>query len=199
MISKEMSILDGVGEIIDKWLPLTKRYGAPPHYRHRSTFLSVVRAGPTQIDGFGLAKAIYGQICTNWSRCPRKARSLENWRWAPRPNHSPRNRSPEVTLERAIVQEAGVEWANQVPAASGLCGSRRDRRCCVDLVHKPPSSQSYEFIELKWNSNHPLYAAMEVLCYGMLYLFADLAEKCVLTFQQDPANCWKPRRSILWF
>ena len=38
------------------------------------------------------------------------------------------------------------------------------------MVHKT-GSKAYEFIELKIASDTPLYAAMEILKYGVLYIF----------------------------
>ena len=61
-------------------------------------------------------------------------------------------------------------WFNQVPVASGLVNARADKRAALDLV-KLEGDQA-QFIELKWESDTPAYAAFEVLRYGLVYLFS---------------------------
>jgi hypothetical protein len=51
-----------------------------------------------------------------------------------------------------------------------------DRRRSIDLVHKC-GDKTYEFIELKLASDTPLYAAMEILKYGVLYIFCRQDER----------------------
>jgi hypothetical protein len=56
-----------------------------------------------------------------------------------------------------------------MPVASGLFGSRTDKRRAVDLVYDHKNGR-YDFVELKIKSDNPLYAAMEILGYGLVYL-----------------------------
>jgi len=66
-------------------------------------------------------------------------------------------------------------WANQIPVASGLLGPHADKRRAVDLAHRCQSHRSqrcYVLIELKERSDTPLYAAFEILRYGLLYVFS---------------------------
>ncbi|MFQ5932670.1 MAG: hypothetical protein ACE5MM_09690, partial [Nitrospiraceae bacterium] len=100
-----------------------------------------------------------------------KPPSKENWRFAGRTDIARSNPSEEVTLERAIIRLSNRDWANQVPTASGLVGPTSDKRRCLDLVHRL-DDRAWEFIELKIGSDTPLYAAMEILTYGLLYLFS---------------------------
>jgi hypothetical protein len=104
--------------------------------------------------------------------------SKENWREEKiNPNISPKNDSEEVKLERAIAQllkkDGRTDWWNQMPIASGLIGSNKDRRRAIDLVHRYNDSKSYDFVELKierYSDNTPLFALMEILLYGLVYL-----------------------------
>ena len=58
-----------------------------------------------------------------------------------------------------------------MPVASGLVGSTTDKRGAVDLVYKE-SETKYSLIELKVNSNNPLFAAVEILLYGLLFVWS---------------------------
>lgn len=65
-------------------------------------------------------------------------------------------------------------WFNQIPAAQGLT-SRYDGKIAVDLVCRTGVGK-YDFIELKFpktdSGETPLEAAMQLLKYGVAYLFA---------------------------
>ena len=102
--------------------------------------------------------------------------STENFRWfKPQLTISDANRSQEVTLERALVgaccRLGRTDWANQVPLVSGLAGPRAYKRRAIDLVRKISDGQ-FEFVELKIGSDTPLYAAAEIVLYGLLWLHA---------------------------
>ena len=102
--------------------------------------------------------------------------SAENFRWfKPQLSISAANKSPEVTLERAVVQACcrlgRSDWANQVPLVSGIAGPRAYKRRAVDLVRRV-SDRQFEFVELKIASDTPLYAAAEIVLYGLLWLHA---------------------------
>jgi hypothetical protein len=125
------------------------------------------------LDSLALLEELYQIIENNWQRsrpfyC--KPPSKENWRVMRRPQFAQYNISPEVTLERHIVQ-ATEHWVNQVPTSSGLTGPRYDKARNIDLAHNLGPGE-WEFIELKVNSDTPLYAAMEILQYGLLFLFS---------------------------
>jgi hypothetical protein len=143
--------------------------------RHRSASLDVCARG-TLLQN--LLPAL-STIEANWLACQTNGRanaSSANWRWrAPQLGISPNNASPEVVLERALInacESAGrTDWANQVPVASGVAGSSRERRRAVDLVHQV-SAKRFELIELKVGSDTPLYAAMEIASYAMIWLLS---------------------------
>lgn len=127
--------------------------------------------------------------------------SGENWRWEQKlGDWSPLK--AEVDLERRLVKaRLTKDWCNQVPVASGLAGGR----ACIDLVHERTDG-SYDFVELKVNDQHPVYAAVEILQYGFIWLlsrgelgYSDVSpvlstkhvRLCVLapeSFYRDPEN-----------
>ena len=78
-------------------------------------------------------------------------------------------------MERAIAtacrRTGRNDWANQVPVASGLIAGAADGRRAIDLVHKR-GERHFELIELKTASDTPLYAAVEVIGYGCIWLLA---------------------------
>lgn len=161
------SLLEGVVEVACRELGITS-------LRHRSALL-----GLADIRGSDLVSVLYRTIQDNYRRggaTANKDRSRENWRWCSlQPQISPHNRSPEVVLERAIAsacQRSGrTDWANQIPVASGLIAGARDGRRAIDLVHRRGEGH-FEFIELKIASDTPLYAAIEIICYGCIWLLA---------------------------
>lgn len=118
-------------------------------------------------------------VAGNWLRCIDALNgppSRENWRWFhPKCDHAAENSSPEVTLERAIVRAAKSQdredWSNQVPIASGMIAGSGDRRRAIDLVHRR-GPDAFDFVELKVGSDNPLYAAVEILKYGFVWLLS---------------------------
>ena len=124
-------------------------------------------------DGLEDIREIYARMEAN---CPDPwSNSKELWKLRCACKISPNNRSPETMLEKAaaMLSENGYmdEWFNQCPAASGITDSSRDRASRVDLVHWLPSKQRARLVELKWNSNDPPYALMQILRYGAAYIF----------------------------
>lgn len=102
--------------------------------------------------------------------------SRQNWRLERQVSTlSPNNRSPEILLERAIAllgeeRDFLADWYNQIPVASGLRDGRADKRAAIDLLRYEDGQA--EFVELKWKGNTPIFAAFEILVYGLAYLFA---------------------------
>ncbi|MCH8073929.1 MAG: hypothetical protein IIA09_18510 [Proteobacteria bacterium] len=137
-----MSILAGIGNLVDDWLKIEPK-GQPPFYRHRLAAIDAGYSNP----------------------------SKENWRWKGHLELSPENKSPELRLERSIVRNCGENWSNQMPTASGLVGPAADKRAAVDLVYREDST-AYSLIELKVNSDNPLFAAIEILMCGLLFVWS---------------------------
>ena len=61
-------------------------------------------------------------------------------------------------------------WFNQCPVASGIVDPYADRGRRVDLVHS--EGAKIRLIELKWGGDTPVSALVQVLEYGLAYLFA---------------------------
>jgi len=171
-MTNNTSILNGVDAIFDRWLAVPPK-GRPPHYYHRSAALAL--SGTPQIvrNPLILITEVLDRIERNWQVSQAtygKPASRQNWRFERRLNIAEANDSPEVQLERALAAALGDDWANQVPTASGLTGPHTDRHRHIDLVHRSAPGV-YTFYELKVASDTPLYAAMELLVRGLLYIF----------------------------
>ena len=171
------SILNGTDSVIDEWLALDGRWnGSPPRYKHKSTIqrLSDASERPENLNGGELVSRLLEKISDNWTNRQDKDRrpSSENWRFNKQPSFNPSSRSLEKTLEKSIVVVTENDWANQVPIASGLV-SRGEGKRAIDLVHLK-ANNCFEFIELKTDekSGGPLLAAMEILLYGLVYVFS---------------------------
>lgn len=179
----KISILHGVNKLIDSSLGL-KNVGKPPQYKHKESCKNLKYLNATVLPV--LVGEIYEKIQNNWENS-KHYKSDENWRLIPQRRISKNNDSPEVRLERDIVNIPDTiwpeveNWFNQVPVASGLVDRQADGSRRIDLVHKC-NDNAYEFIELKVASNTPLYAAMEILQYGVLYLFARAHPKAKESF-----------------
>jgi hypothetical protein len=184
-----MSILDGVDTLIDSWCGLSEgsRYGnaGNPGYFSRQAAIDLSKhKGPLDSSGIPadttkLFKQILECVAQNHKGAGGTDPGDSVWRLRKECELSPANESAEVVLERLVVILLGDTWSNQVVAASGLVPGR-DRRRSIDLVHKC-GDKEFEFIELKYGtkdqgygSNNPLYAAWEVVIYGLLYVYARL-------------------------
>lgn len=183
------SILENVDKTINKLLlesgAIYPVYEKPPfQFKHLKCFKRLKPAKIPNDFGHHLVSTIYKQINLNWSprnSQDRKVRSSQNFRFVPPPNLRKKNENPtrlytEVSLERRIVEVAKGKWpeawVNQVPTCSGLANSVRDTHRNIDLVCRREDG-SVELIELKviTKSGHPLFAALEILQYGVLYMF----------------------------
>ena len=169
------SILYTVDRLTDEMLNL-KCIGQVPQYQHKEHCQNLTKL-PDGFDGLSLIQGIYERIESNWNKAHYRNPSRKNWRFdEPRGKIADKNTDPEIKLERAIVNleinsPPDYVWVNQVPTSSGLVHPRADGPRHIDLVHRR-DIRAYEFIELKVESNNPLYAAMEILQYGILYIFS---------------------------
>jgi hypothetical protein len=126
-----------------------------------------------------LVDLIFQTVAENYKRgnaASNRDRSRQNWRWQHlQPQIAAHNTSHEVVLERAIAAACGrtgrLDWANQVPVASGLIAGAADGRRAIDLAHQC-AKRHFELIELKIASDTPLYAAIEIIGYGCIWLLA---------------------------
>jgi hypothetical protein len=162
------SIFEGVDEYIDAALNVKEIGTKAPHYAHKSSAL--IPSRPDSFNGAILLCKIADQIENNWA-APHRTPSAVNWRWKKKEGLRPENPSKEKILEKRIARELDATWVNQMPTASGLLNSTGGKLHNIDLAHEI-SRGEYEFIELKWGSDTPLFAAFEILKYGLLYLFS---------------------------
>ena len=168
-----MSILKGIDKLVDDWLDVEPK-GKSPYYRHKSAANELSRRTTPIGDARPFLDACYSRIHQNWLAAIDAGYtnpSRENWRFERHLDLGSNNRSPELMLERTIVNVCGENWSNQMPTASGLVGSATDKRSAVDLVLREDPT-SYSLIELKINSNTPLFAAIEILKYGLLFVWS---------------------------
>ena len=69
---------------------------------------------------------------------------------------------------------------NQVPVASGICGSDGNKHRCVDLAEWTEKNGRLTLVELKWHDNKrlsgetPADAVRQILRYGAVYLFCRM-------------------------
>jgi hypothetical protein len=167
------SIVDGVMYIIDESLNIT-HIGKAPHFKHKKSCLSL-KSTPADFNAGKVISKIYEQLVNNFkdpdnhfhSRGP----SDKNWRFEKIPYIAKHNGSKEKTLEKSIAKLPSPDWVNQVPTSSGLIGSSSDKLRNIDLVHSL-GKREYEFIELKINSDTPMFAAFEIVINGMIYLLS---------------------------
>lgn len=125
-----------------------------------------------KIDGRLLCEIIYNKLELRFLGRSRNALpSKQNWRWEPKPHRRPQNKSPEVNLEKRLVGLDVADWTNAIPTASGLFNDG-GRRANIDLAWREGTQCG--FIELKWDSNHPVYAAIEAVGYAMAWVQARI-------------------------
>jgi hypothetical protein len=168
-----MSILAGIGSLVDSWLAIPTK-GQPPYCRHKSAAIDLSSRRMPITGTTEFLQASYTKIHRNWLTARKDGYfnpSKENWRWKRHLELSVANKSPELRLERAIVAACGENWSNQMPTASELVGPAIDKRAAVDLVFRE-SLTSYSLMELKVGSNTPLFAAIEILMYGLLLVWS---------------------------
>jgi len=168
-----MSILQGIDELVDDWLDV-EPIGKPPYFRHKSTAIEPSRRTTRIRDARPFLDACYSRIQQNWLAAIDSGYtnpSKENWRWKRHLDLAANNTSPELRLERAIVASCGESWSNQMPVASGLVGPASNKRAAVDLVYREDPT-TYSLIELKVDSDNPLFAAIEILIYGLLFVWS---------------------------
>lgn len=189
--SEGRSILKGVDDIIDNRLGL-KIIGKPPQYGHKESYQKLL-GSRVDLGMETLIDEIYEQIKSNWIASDYHRPSIENWRFEKQKAIGGDNKK-EVALERAIVNipaeiwSNAACWANQVPTASGLVDPDADRRRAIDLVYRR-RDDSYEFIELKVDEKSggtPLFAAMEILQHGLLYVFSRENEETSRFVKKEP-------------
>jgi hypothetical protein len=170
-----MSICDDLHEPVDRWLGTTGVGTRSPHYRDKSACLLV--SGCSTIAPAPVAR-LFDAVLNKWvdndkpNIVERALGSTKNWRFEPCTKIDPNNKSREKRLEKDFTREKPPDWANQVPVASGVASPYSDRKTSLDLVRRVRKDHEYVFYELKIKSDNPLYAAIEILRNGIIYLAA---------------------------
>ena len=167
-----MAILAGTEKIFDEWLGiLGSAIGADPQYQHPTT-LNRLATNPFRARSFNLVQRMLDLVqikVNNGLGNPGQT----NWIFRQVPDMAEGN-GAEVTLERTLINNLPVNgprtWGNMTPVASGVCIPAADRRMAVDLVEVENSTVT--LIELKVITNTPLFAAVEILGYGLCYMIA---------------------------
>jgi hypothetical protein len=202
------SILADVSNVIDEALGIENSRFKHQHKKRCQLFSEGLAP---KLDWAVLIRKISYKVQSNWHKGKSRSNN-QNWRWKQNPSIADKNTSREVYLERMIVKtQEGDDWVNQVPVASGVTSTAGGRRA-IDLVHRG-KDRWYEFIELKTDhrGGTPLFAAMEILQYGVLYIFSrkyaqDLGytEKGLLNANGinlrvlAPADYYKPYNDLSW-
>jgi hypothetical protein len=174
-----MSILDGTDEIVDKWLRINPTWawrGRPLRFWHKKSLQKFLSDPPRNLNGTELVQQLLDRITRNWREAQPRARrafSQKNWRFDKQLTIDPNNPGLEKRLEKRIAFLTDDDWANQIPTSSGLIESG-GKQCNIDLGHR--KGTAYSLIELKSGAgaDTPLYAAIEILRYGVVYLFSRL-------------------------
>jgi hypothetical protein len=167
----DSGLFAGVREVVDQALGVND-------FATKSAALELTKRG-YGVETATLVPKLYKIIHRNWNgtvQTGQRSRSQENFRWhCPQTYIAGKNASAEVTFERALINalvKAGRnDWSNQVPLISGIVGPHAFKKRAVDLVHRQ-SDSSFEFVELKIKSDTPVFAAIEILVYGLLWLLS---------------------------
>ncbi len=172
-----MGLFDKLDLIVDGWLGIDDTWkGSAPRYANKSSLDRLCTKDLPIGEGKSLVQDLYQQLESNWDNQPTSGKM--NWFHRQALDLSEKATSPEVTLNRTFMQVVSdANWANEVPVASGVADTSSDS---VDFVLK--SDDQYWMIELKWPrpkdsqnatpSQKPLGAAVQVLRYGLAYVFS---------------------------
>lgn len=174
-------MLKGTYDIVDGFLGTDAegiRTRQAPFFRYKRVMKNLIKEwhknqGTCDIAGMlGQWQTVFANTWTE-SQMSRKGKpSVKNWRLEPQLYIQPENDSPEIVLQRQIARDCGQDgWINHVPTCASYCNTRTDSQVCIDLVNCSPRYNACIFVELKWKSNTPLYAAIEILRYYGLHLF----------------------------
>jgi hypothetical protein len=175
MSDSPAKILEGIDEVINSHLFVDGRFTPDYTYCQRQSCIALSETAPMSLNGAKLVSDMYQHIEANLDKRPvNRTPSPENWKLRSTKDHDMRrpgvkNKSAEVKLERAIVEKWPKSWNYQIPVASGLFDEHSDKRRAVDLVFDHQADH-FDLVELKIKSDTPLYAAMEILGYGLVYL-----------------------------
>jgi len=166
---EKVNVFHKLDEIVDTHFKIENIGTKKPHYKNKESYDKLSEQKPDYSMQVMLKKMLE-YLEENYKNKP-FSNSEELWRFEKQLDIKKQNKSIEKILEKAIVEFMDDDWCNQVPVASGIFNSENDRKRAIDLVHRV-GEKEYEFIELKWGSDNPLKAAIEILIYGLMYIFA---------------------------
>lgn len=174
-------IFDGIGELFDEWLGLAgqARYGTAPKYKSRRSAIDLSDRGSSltdqpQLDAEQVIERAMTILEVNFPEADWHP-TENNWMWVKSLKIASHNPSQEKTLEKLTAFLLDDSWVNQVPICDGLVRDGRASSHRIDLAHRV-ADREYDLIELKFGtegiagSDHPLFAAIEVVQYGLMYL-----------------------------
>jgi hypothetical protein len=185
MPNNDKGIFFGLERIANRYLldPTWKREnGNVTNYGHTTNCLRLSGdATPEFFNAEDMIREMFCEINNNIldqheARTPSSANWNINYRDKSNPEAGEGSEKPEVTLERAIIQarrsseaKAEEKWTYQMPIATGLFDEYTDKSSNIDLVRMRLDGV-FDLFELKVGSNNPLYAAVEILQYGLAYI-----------------------------
>lgn len=181
--ARPRSILDGVDPIISQWLGIANnpRYGNAL-YGSRQALIDLSENNghavrPLPATALALVTKLLARIEENYAAMGARQPETSNWVWRKSLHINPNHTAEETILEKTLVQVLDDTWGNQISVCNGMA-ERRERSRRIDLVHEI-NEQEFDFIELKYGvetqgygADTPLFAAMEILQYALLYLFS---------------------------
>jgi hypothetical protein len=133
-----------------------------------------------------LFERVYDRVRMNWisNRVGERWPSQSNWvlRIAPEFTQHPTQRLEKQLQKNIAILLHDEGWGNDVPTASGLVNDR-SRQMNIDLAHQ--TSDGFEFIELKIESNKPREAALQILRYGAVYMLYRLEPELAMRFRAN--------------
>lgn len=148
----------------DYWTEVATMLGKPPQ---KGCAIHVSKNRLDVLTDEGMLRLYEALDCPGWVGC-----KGANWAWR---TDAPdfKTETDEVKLERTIINSAKPlhEWTCQMSTSSGIQGPNKHKRRAIDLVRKR-AENCYDFIELKVESDNPLYAAFEILGYALAYIHA---------------------------
>lgn len=196
-MSEDKGVFCGLESIANKYLldpTWMRKDGKTTGFGHKENCLQLKSdAAPNFFSAERLITEMFDGIKNNiLTRKDKREPSGANWDFNRREKVNPKagqtgkgkaSKKPEVTLERAIIQARRKiyplikdRWTYQMPVATGLFGPGTDKSSNIDLVRK--TDLAFDLIELKVGSNNPIYAAVEILQYGLAYAVSrEYAEK----------------------
>lgn len=216
-IQMENGIFNGLECIANKFLlnpDWINNRGGSRSYAHKKNCQELPRGkSPEHFDAHQLVQGMYIEIKKNisnlkpkeWQEPPHEV----NWNFSYRllsdesagESKDENRQRPEVTLERAIITakkkhvSIGEQWTYQMPIAYNLYGQNFNNSSNVDLVRRYDDG-IFDLIELKVGSNHPVFAAVEILQYGLAYMASR--ENAVEIGYKEIPEIFNAREIRLW-